>query len=290
MRAAKLTLVLMALLLLSVAAALFLYYRFDVANHLSTVMPDDRAAALSIIPSAVIFMISLALCLWGFRLFRAGDGGGISGFLFLLCCASSLFQFFAVISLANTTNDTETSLSDNREMATGEASLEKPGVVRFTGTIGEGALNQILALETPEAKLRALIIDSPGGLSKDALDIARHIEANAIAVVVEELCMSSCTLIAAASNQTYARAESLFGYHDVYFSSPKESQIYNFGLQQSKIEVWTYLASRGLPADLIEKAKTHGPDSTLDLTAAEMLEKGLIKGILADDQSLPLGF
>jgi ATP-dependent protease ClpP protease subunit len=290
MGAAKLAIIAIALLLSSLAAALLLYFRFDMAVRLSDLMPDQQAVALSMVPSALMFVLSLILCIWCHKQFKASDAAGISGFLFLLCCASSLAQLFMVISLAITTQDVSSSIADTREMGTGDASLERPGVVRFVGTIGDGALDQVLALETPDTKLRVLIIDSTGGFSDDALAIARYIESNEVAVVVGEQCLSSCTMIAAASNQTYAHADSVFGYHSAYFSSPKKSEIYSYGLQESKNEVWTYLASRGVLAEVIEKAKLHGPDSTLDFTAQEMLEKGLIKGILADGQWVPPGF
>lgn len=119
-------------------------------------------------------------------------------------------------------------------LAVSNSAAEPVNVVRLQGYITDGAAEKVVN------QLRSggtLYVDSPGGLSRPAERIARHLRANRISLVVDGWCLSACATFiytAAPSIRLTERAfvagfKSATGVYGLMDRSmpPKEAQLYD---------------------------------------------------------------
>lgn len=261
------------------------YERLLLPEKLQPYLSDDLSVNASGASAGVLFGLSVLCCKRCYRIFKTTDEAGVIGFVFLFSAALSVVQLFGFIAIVNTASDTIGALSDRREMGVARVWSSEEGVLTIEGMLGAGVFERVRQFDSPISPLHGLIIDSEGGFVSEALDIARFVESHDLTVIVRKNCLSACTLVAAASRRTFAYKNSTFGYHNLYSRTPIHSQHFVLSLKLISDESWDFLKAHGVPSRLIDAAKAYGPDQTLNLSAQEMLEKGLIKGIVDADIS-----
>lgn len=149
---------------------------------------------------------------------------------------------------------------------------EWQSALRMSGPIvdGDAAKFREALSKNPESYLLAnfLMIDSPGGNIAAAAELATEIERSALAVQVESksVCHSSCFLLFVAGQYRMVLGGKI-GLHRPYQRTAEyvfDNSEYNKDQQKATFVLRTYLSSRSVPSDLIDKMMSL-PSSTVYL-------------------------
>ncbi len=85
--------------------------------------------------------------------------------------------------------------------------------IYIRGSIGPGLADKLLHLLAQEPTARRIVITSPGGWVKEAVEIASLVEKSGTDVVARETCNSACILVLLAAHKRYADWDMAFGFH-----------------------------------------------------------------------------
>lgn len=119
----------------------------------------------------------------------------------------------------------------------------------------------------------SIILNSPGGLVKEALEIGTTIRLSGFSTIVaaEQECFSACGLIWVSGTRRYMSKTSIIGFHAAYREEKgeyKESGVAN-------AEIGAYLAHLGLRIEAIRYFTLAGPNDFLLLSPTRARELGI---------------
>ncbi|MFX0545710.1 hypothetical protein ACEWPL_009210 [Roseovarius sp. S1116L3] len=158
--------------------------------------------------------------------------------------------------------------------------LRDGAALRVTGTIAPGDDERLAERLETEAGLERIVLNSPGGSVRDALDIGRSIRAAELDTVIEagDVCFSACPYILAAGVARSAPKGAQVGVHQHYFG--KNTVLPAFlaveDIQRGQGEVMEYLDDMGVDIRLMRPALATGPDDIYVLLPEELLEYRLV--------------
>lgn len=152
---------------------------------------------------------------------------------------------------------------------------------RLEGGIAEGDAARIVAqldkaVPTPER----LILQSPGGSVRDALDLGRYLRASGIAteMLAGEFCYSACPyLLAGGASRDIDPAASV-GVHQHYFGENAllPAFVAVEDIQRGQGEVMTYLDAMGIDPLVMQHALATPPDEIYLLLPEELQRYGFL--------------
>lgn len=153
--------------------------------------------------------------------------------------------------------------------------------LRLTGEIAPGDAQRLRewlsAAGTPPARV---LLHSPGGSVRDALDIGRQLRALGVATQVgpADMCLSACPYILAAGAPRGAAQGALVGVHQHYFG--KNAALPAFlaveDIQRGQGDVMGYLDEMGVDPRVMRHALLTPPDEIYLLTAQELTRYRLV--------------
>jgi ATP-dependent protease ClpP protease subunit len=269
------------LLLASAATttALFLY-RFDILNYL--IRYNEFMGHAHVLTGIALAAALLSLCLvaLSWRKMRGHGPSVVKGSAFLISAVITLLQACGAYSFYTTAEDTEKTLLGMRYMGNAVVTQVALGHILVKGPIGQSIIDDILTYDTQQIPLKLIEIESEGGLVDKALALASIIEIKKIEVLVDDYCISACTLIAVASTHLKAHQNSVFGFHRTYAIAETSSELFKVGAGQLGVESRSFLKSHGVSEAVLSEADKFGPDETYDVSAAEMAKAGIVKEVL----------
>lgn len=150
------------------------------------------------------------------------------------------------------------------------------GWVTVIGEIGPHLAEQIERELQAHPGSRGILIDSPGGLTDQALKVARLIEARGLDVRVEKSCISACIGILVSGRARTAEWNAHIALHAVAPAVNKYPTFLRLVLNGGRGEFEGYVARRGMPKAWIAQAEAVGPGAIRptpppDLLAAKVL-------------------
>jgi uncharacterized protein YecT (DUF1311 family) len=159
-------------------------------------------------------------------------------------------------------------------MAADFKTLDGPGVsiLEFTGRIVDGDAEKFLTA-TAGRKSVMIILQSPGGLVKEALEIGATIRTRGYSTLAPpgEGCYSSCALIWVSGAKRYMSPDSIIGFHAAYVE--ENGQYRESGVANA--EIGAYLNTLGLRIEAIRFFTTAGPDNFLTLSPVDARALGV---------------
>ena len=142
-----------------------------------------------------------------------------------------------------------------------------------------------LALETESA---IVVLDSPGGLVRSAIEIGRMIRIkNYSTAVLEAECVSACALVWLAGSSRLSHPNSSVGFHAAYTEDADGRKV---PAAVGNALVGAYLNSLGLSASVVEYVTTASPDSVKWLSRSHADALGLNVRIIDDKNRARVNF
>ncbi|MGR3369134.1 MAG: hypothetical protein ACU0CC_01780 [Sagittula sp.] len=152
---------------------------------------------------------------------------------------------------------------------------------RLEGTIEDGDAQRLMPQITEaDPKIETLVLQSPGGSVRDALDLGRHLRAAGIAtsVLSGEICYSACPYLFAGGATRTAEPSASIGVHQHYFgeSTILPAFVAVEDIQRGQAEVMTYLDDMGLDVRVMSHALATPADEIYILLPEELERYGFI--------------
>lgn len=161
--------------------------------------------------------------------------------------------------------------------------LGSGGVLSLTGTIDPGSAARFAEeIASRGEYVSTVLLDSPGGSVKDALEMGRLIREKSLSTEVRDggLCASSCPLVFASGSERMAGREAAIGVHQIYAAALSASPVDALSVagvamadaQSATAEITRHLSENGVdPALWLHALET--PPSQLYYFSAEELEQ-----------------
>lgn len=148
-------------------------------------------------------MVVVAICMLAvlIRLYhvRHNHDSRVAGGLVLLTGIVLVFHATHLASLVISAKDIQAAYVAADEQDNAGVFALSNGRLQVIGPVGNSLFSDILALDDPQSPVKVIEIASEGGLIDVALQLARFVEDRRISVVVTNICLSACVLIAVAS-------------------------------------------------------------------------------------------
>ena len=123
--------------------------------------------------------------------------------------------------------------------------------------------------------IKALELNSSGGLIDTALNIASFIAKNKIITVVKGQCASACVLIAISGQQLIVSPNAKFGFHNASSISQPESELGKYNSMLASEAMFAFLKKGGIPSDIIKKAEATPANEMYYVKGADLISQGL---------------
>jgi hypothetical protein len=154
------------------------------------------------------------------------------------------------------------------------ATLMPKGILRLEGRIDPTASARIIEQMEPQAEyIKTIVINSPGGSVRDAIEIGRYIRGNGFTTQVERggYCASSCPLVFAAGKKRVAEEGATIGVHQIYGATADVSAPQAMSdAQITTAEITRYLDEMGVDPSLWLHALDTPPQNLYYFTAKEL--------------------
>ncbi|MBV7394043.1 hypothetical protein [Mameliella sediminis] len=161
------------------------------------------------------------------------------------------------------------------------------GTWRLEGGIAEGDAERLIPqIDRADPPIASLLLQSPGGSVRDALDLGRHLRASGIAteVLAGEFCYSACPYLFAGGKTRQAAASASIGVHQHYFGEntllPAFTAVED--IQRGQAEVMGYLDDMGISPLVMRHALATPPDEIYVLLPEELERYGFITNAAPD--------
>lgn len=207
-------------------------------------------------------------------------GGGLK----LTCvCLAACLSIFVIAFLAQAPTFFKI---DKVRQAYNNYSIEvdvASNLITVNGTIGSKFSKDLSEKLNLYAGINTITITSPGGLVDQAIAAAKEIEKHPeIQVIAKNECNSACLIIFMAPERRAAQWDMSFGFHA---TSPITNlpKIYHDGISFLEEEANSYLISKGIPTDLLERNTNTGNNDLEFVPAIQLAELDLVK--LIDDNN-----
>ncbi|KUF12264.1 hypothetical protein [Pseudoponticoccus marisrubri] len=155
------------------------------------------------------------------------------------------------------------------------------GTWRLEGAIAEGdAARLIPQIEAADPPVETLVLQSPGGSVRDALDLGRHLRAAGIGTTMlpGEFCYSACPYLLAGGTPREIAPSASVGVHQHYFgeSTILPAFVAVEDIQRGQGEVMTYLDEMGIDPLVMRHALTTPADEIYILLPEELRRYGFL--------------
>ncbi len=152
---------------------------------------------------------------------------------------------------------------------------------RLEGAIAEGDAARLIAqIDQAEPRVEALLLQSPGGSVRDALDLGRHLRASGIGteVLSGEICYSACPYVFVGGKTREAVASASIGVHQHYFGENTflPAFVAVEDIQRGQGEVMTYLDDMGIDPLVMRHALATPSDEIYILLPEELERYGFL--------------
>ena len=162
-----------------------------------------------------------------------------------------------------------------------DIALGSNGVLMLTGTIDPGSAARFAEeIGARGEYVSTVLLDSPGGSVKDALEIGRLIAEKGLWTEVRNggLCASSCPIIFASGSERIAGAEAAIGVHQIYAAALSATPVDALRVagvamadaQQVTAEITRHLSDAGVDPAVWLHALETPPDQLYYLSGEEM--------------------
>jgi hypothetical protein len=141
--------------------------------------------------------------------------------------------------------------------------------IYINGEIIAGDFNKFKPLAAKLPANSFVLLDSPGGLIVEALQIGEMVRAKKFRTIALELCASACALIWVAGVQQGSYAESRVGFHSAYNATTKQIS------GSANALVGAYLSKLGYSYSVIHYMTKVGPESMEWLTDEQSRKLGI---------------
>lgn len=152
---------------------------------------------------------------------------------------------------------------------------------RLEGTIREGDGQRIatqITRSTPRPE--TLILQSPGGSVRDALELGRHLRESGIAttLLAGEFCYSACPYLLAGGAKRVIDADASVGVHQHYFgeNSLLPAFVAVEDIQRGQAEVMVYLEEMGIDPLVMQHALSTPPNEIYVLLPEDLQRYGFV--------------
>lgn len=166
---------------------------------------------------------------------------------------------------------------------------EEAAVWRLEGGIADGDSARIIKLlDAASAPIETLVLQSPGGSVRDALDLGRHLRNSGIStrMLEGEFCYSACPyLLAGGMTRDIADGASV-GVHQHYFgeNTLMPAFVAVEDIQRGQGEVMMYLEEMGIDPLVMQHALTTPADEIYVLLPEELEQYGFVSAAAPQTQ------
>jgi hypothetical protein len=132
----------------------------------------------------------------------------------------------------------------------------------------------LLTVLSQQDNVKAISLDSHGGIVFAARSIAKLVEENKLSTVVERQCFSACTMVFAAGNQRSVSESGEVGFHGYSLDMPYRFKTVDPIEEQEKDKL--YLLGRGIDVMFLNQAFNTSSKTLWKPTHAELYQAGFI--------------
>lgn len=152
---------------------------------------------------------------------------------------------------------------------------------RLEGGIADGDAERIIPqIDRASPEVNDLILQSPGGSVRDALEIGRHLHANGIStrMLSGEFCYSACPYLLAGGVTRAVHDQANVGVHQHYFGENAllPAFVAVEDIQRGQAEVMTFLDDMGIDPLVMRHALSTPPDEIYVLLPEELERYGFV--------------
>jgi len=188
----------------------------------------------------------------------------------------SLQIVFFISGLQNFTFNTQTKLAlegyEDAQISTDGTSLI------LNGVIGANTYDYMVQEFNRNEPVR-VVVNSPGGLIGEALEIADFIKRRSISVYVFDLCASACVIIAAASPNLMASSKAKFGFHQGAALVVSDNSLSKLTSLQATEVLLDALRGEGIPEEILDEAQRTAPGEMYFVTAQRLYDAGVVTSV-----------
>ncbi|HKY94468.1 MAG TPA: hypothetical protein VJL84_04140 [Kiloniellales bacterium] len=156
--------------------------------------------------------------------------------------------------------------------------------VIFRGDVTYGTTKALLELIKANPAVTTVHLTSDGGYVHPALIVANTLQLRGATTFVPSECVSACTLLFLGGETRYLAPGAKLGFHRAWrnLDEPEDR-----GTQMTNEEIRQRLLERGVSAAFAEQVLATPSTEVWYPTAEEMLEAGVIDGVVSHDQLPP---
>jgi hypothetical protein len=148
----------------------------------------------------------------------------------------------------------------------------KGQTVYLGGEVNYLMYQALLTILSQQEDVKAVSLDSPGGIVFAARSIAKLIEENKLLTRVERQCFSACTMVFAAGSPRKVSESADVGFHGYSLDMPYRFKTVDPVEEQEKDKL--YLLGRGIDAEFLEHAFSTSSKTLWIPTHAELYQAG----------------
>jgi hypothetical protein len=237
------------------------------------------AAALGAVIAA-LWWLTVGLRRWRPKSMAPGLMRGI-----LACCAL-LAAAYVALQLRLTPLVHEIAVRAAQQVASVGFQPAAGGWVTVSGEIGPHLADQIDNQVRAHPGAKGVLIDSPGGLTDQALKVAQLIERRGLDVRVEKSCISACIGILVSGRQRTAEWNAHIALHALAPAVNSYPTFLRLMLKGAGSDFEGYVARRGMPKAWIDQAEAVGPSAVRWTPPPDLLKAGVLTAVTRDGARL----
>lgn len=159
--------------------------------------------------------------------------------------------------------------------------------VRIQGPVGARLNEQVHHTMHLHPDTRTIVLDSPGGLVDDALDLAKFIRKNSIAARIDGTCASACVAIWAASPTRTISASSVIGIHQLQLGGNMPPQVSESARVDEQKQYDDYLRGAGFTDQQIQQGDQTPPAGMYWLNPVQAVTNA-VHAVIVDDNGVAI--
>ena len=156
------------------------------------------------------------------------------------------------------------------------------GWVSVDGEIGPHLAEQISRQLQGHPGAKVILINSPGGLTSEALKVARLIEQRGLDVRVERSCVSACIAILVSGRHRTAEWNARIALHALAPAVKSYPAFLKLVLKQGRGEFEGYVAQHRMPKAWIDEAEAVGPAQVRPTPPPDLMAAGVLTAVTRD--------
>lgn len=158
--------------------------------------------------------------------------------------------------------------------------------VSIDGEIGPHLSEQVTRQLQNHSGAAGILINSPGGLTSEALKVAKLIEQRGLDVRVERRCVSACIGILVSGRRRTAEWNAQIALHAMSIAADRYPTFLKVVLNQSRDDFEGYVARHRMPKAWIDQAEAVGPGQVRPTPPPDLLAAGVLTAVTRDGVAL----